>query len=116
MRDPYAAATLIRELRAVVPKLIVERDDLDGLDVYRTFRFTSTEKAGLDDVITAVADDRIVQTRSIKDGVEVTFTHFVHADQAKEFGVSQVADELLTKPRRRAAKKTAASGTRSRRK
>jgi len=102
-RSPHSAKALIRELRAVVPDLVTERDDLDGLAVYRTFRFTSKKKKGLDDVITAVADNRIVQHRSITDGVEVTFTHLTGADSNSGFGVAQATD-LITSRRARKAK------------
>lgn len=106
-RDPRSATVLIRELRTVVPQLVVERDDLDGLKVYRTFRLTAKGVKGLADVVSAVADARIVQHSSITDGVEVTFTHYTTADQGTEFGVMQ-AVSLLSTPRKRKARKTAA--------
>jgi hypothetical protein len=101
-RNPRSANTLIRELQVVVPDLEVKADDLDGLKVYRTFRLTSTAHKGLEDVVTAVADSRIVNSRAVKDGVEVTFTHLVRADRAAPFGVADAAD-LLTKKRAKKA-------------
>jgi hypothetical protein len=105
-RDPRAATTLIRELRTIVPDLNAEADDLDGLGVYRTFRLTSKDFKGLEDVITAVADLRIVSSRSITGGVEVTFSHFPRvADSTDSFGASG-AETLITR-KRKPAKKTA---------
>lgn len=102
-RDTRSAQTLIRELQEVVPDLEVERDDLDGLRVYRTVRLTSKERKGLEDVLSAVADDRIVNSRSITNGVEVTFTHRVNADLDHEFGIGDAADLLKVRRARRSS-------------
>lgn len=100
-RDARSATTLIRELTDLVPDLEIERDDLDGFHVYRTLRLTSTEKKGLDDVLAAVADNRIVQHKAVTNGVEVTFTHLTGADSLDPFGVAQAADLLKAKRTRK---------------
>jgi hypothetical protein len=105
-RYPRSANTLTEELRAAVPDLEFEADDLDGLNVYRTFRYTSETLKGLDDVVSVVADDRIVLTKSIANGVEVTFNSRTVADQREGFGVAQVADDLLKKRPKRKARTT----------
>jgi hypothetical protein len=100
-RYARSAKTLIDELSVVVPDLEVERDDLDGLGVWRTLRFTSTTHKGLDDVVSAVADERIVSHRSITKGVEVTFHDASRlADLNHKFGVSDAGD-LISKKRTR---------------
>lgn len=104
-RNPRSAEKLIAELDALVPDLKVEQDDLDGLGVYRTYRLTSETHKGLPDVINAVADRRIVNSKAISNGVEVTFTHFVSADKVDPFRVDHAAD-LLSK--KKPAKKAAA--------
>lgn len=104
-RDPHAARTLIAEVRAVVPRLVVERSDLDGLGVHRTFRLTSTDVKGLDDLASVVADQRVVSTRSVANGVEVTFSHRVVADDNSTFNVRLVADDLLRKVQKRKPRK-----------
>lgn len=105
-RDTRSARNLISELEAVVGHVEVDRDDLDGLGVYRTYRITSTDYKGLGDVVTAVADQRIVQSRAITNGVEVTFVHDSRADASGRFGVVDARD-LLTK-KRKTTKKSAA--------
>jgi hypothetical protein len=105
-RSPRSALTLIRELDAVVPNLKVERQDEDGLGVFRTFRITTGTHKGVDDV---VADERIVNTRSIANGVEVTFSSSPRvADDDKPFQVADAAETLISaKPKKRAARKAA---------
>lgn len=105
-RNPRAATTLITELRSVVPDLDVEADDRDGLGVYRTFRLKSEDFKGLADVIAAVADRRIVQSKVITGGVEVTFTHLALADGTDPFNVADAQD--LVSRKRQPAKKAAA--------
>jgi hypothetical protein len=101
-RSPRSALTLIRELDAVVPNLKVERQDEDGLGVFRTFRITTGTHKG-------VADERIVNTRSIANGVEVTFSSSPRvADDDKPFQVADAAETLISaKPKKRAARKAA---------
>lgn len=106
-RTARAAARLLQELAPVVDDAQVQVDDLDGLGVYRTYRVTSATRVGLDDVIAAVADERIASTRSISNGVEVTFVTDRRADDHKPFNVKDAAD-LLRKKQKRTTKKTAA--------
>jgi hypothetical protein len=108
-RSPRSALTLIRELDAVVPNLKVERQDEDGLGVFRTFRITTGTHKGVDDVVSVVADERIVNTRSIANGVEVTFSSSPRvADDDKPFQVADAAETLISaKPKKRAARKAA---------
>lgn len=106
-RNPRAATTLIAEIQSLVGDIVVEADDLDGLGVYRTFTITSKTRKGLADVVNAVADERIVSSRSVPNGVQVTFTHRFTADRGTQFGVRD-AESLIT--RRKPAKKTAATG------
>lgn len=107
-RSTRAARRLISELKPFVTDLEVEEDNLDGLNVYRTLRLKSQSLKGLPDVIDAVEDNRIVSTRSIVGGVEVTFTHTVQADRGSTWNTRDAA-HLLSKraPKKKAAAKPA---------
>lgn len=102
-RDPYAAKALVEELHAVVPDLEVERDGLDGLGVYRTYRLRSATLRGLYDVAAAVGDRRIQAIREISGGTQVTFVADARADDKEPFGVTH-ATTLLRKVRTRKKK------------
>lgn len=102
-RDPRAATTLITELYGFVPDLAVDSGDTDGLGIDRTFRLTSETIKGLPDVVSAVADKRIVQSRPIAKGVEVRFSPSARlGDVVDPYHVADAAT-LLSKRRKKKA-------------
>lgn len=101
-RAPYAATTLIRQIREGLNRkpdskagleTAVPTDDPDGFGVHRSFQFDKTASKGLAERLEALSDPRIVEVVESKGQVTVTFAPGINADDKTEFALGEAVVE-----------------------
>lgn len=86
-RLPYGAKRLVEQVQDAKPRTKVEPVDesLDGLNVYRTVRFSKSGGKWLAPLLEEIKDPRIATVRDTDDGLEVTFVATPLADNRDPF-------------------------------
>jgi hypothetical protein len=93
-RLPYAALTLIEQVRVERPKAKVEHaDEPDGLGVVRSIKFDKRTSDWLAPLLESIHDPRIQSTKVTEAGyLYVTFIPQPQADQRTRFPLAEAAE------------------------